>query len=93
MAVHYKHGSAIYFTKDYTNKLYKQQEIDINWLDSSSPLSSSSLSSSYSDSSSSSCSESLSSLMSSTLFTGSLYSASESSFMGESVSHSEEAGS
>ena len=45
----------------------------------------------YSDRSSSSSSESFSSLISSTLSTGSLYSASESSFMGESVSHSEEA--
>ncbi|MCE2730807.1 MAG: hypothetical protein LW599_01795 [Rickettsiaceae bacterium] len=54
------------------------------------------LSSSYSDSSSSSCSESLSSLMSSTLSTGSLDSSStvsEPSIIGESVSHSQEAGS
>ncbi len=92
----FKDKSAIYFTKDCTAKLYQQQEIDINWLDSSSPLSSSSLSSSYSDSSSSSCSESLSSLMSSTLSTGSLDSSStvsEPSIIGESVSHSQEAGS
>ncbi|MBU6183679.1 MAG: hypothetical protein KGO98_00175 [Rickettsiales bacterium] len=88
----FKDKSAIYFTKDCTAKLYQQQEIDINWLDSSSPLSSSSLSSSYSDSSSSSCSESLSSLMSSTLSTGSLDSSStvsEPSIIRESVSHSE----
>ena len=79
-----------------TSKSYQQQEIDINLHDSSSSLSSSTLSSSYSDSSSSSCSESLSSLMSSTLSTGSLdpsSTVSEPSFMGESVSHSEEAGS
>ncbi len=84
------------FFGNLTSKLYQQQEIDINWLDSSSPLSSSSLSSSYSDSSSSSCSESLSSLMSSTLSTGSLDSSStvsEPSIIGESVSHSQEAGS
>ena len=52
-----------------------------------------SLGSSYSDSSSSSSSESLSPLMSSTLSTGSLDSSStvsESSFMGENVSHSED---
>ena len=49
-----------------------------------------SLDSSYSDSSSSSSSESLSSLISSTLSTGSLYSASDSSVMGESSSHSED---
>lgn len=96
IAVNFKGKSAIYFTKDCTAKLYQKQEIDINWFDSSSPLSSSSLSSSYSDSSSSSCSESLSSLMSSTLSTGSLDSSStvsEPSIIGESVSHSQEAGS
>ncbi|HJK88618.1 MAG: hypothetical protein LF888_01765 [Candidatus Megaira endosymbiont of Mesostigma viride] len=96
MAVHYKGVSAIYFTKDYTNKLQQGEKIDINLHDSSSSLSSSTLSSSYSDSSSSSCSESLSSLMSSTLSTGSLDSSStvsEPSIIGESVSHSQEAGS
>ena len=96
IAVNFKGKSAIYFTKDCTNKLQQGEKIDINLHDSSSSLSSSTLSSSYSDSSSSSCSESLSSLMSSTLSTGSLdpsSTVSEPSIIGESVSHSQEAGS